>query len=158
MQFEKKLFKMSLVETYLYFTLMFIMYNGIFFIISLFEGKPRFLAYEGSWILQFVFPVFYAVIQTAINRNGLLKIAEFQDSSLLAEKTDIYLAGRGYVGTKTGEQTIYYVKKSVLGKILNVFLRENISILVSDKELIIYAKKNIIDSLLMKFKYNPNNK
>lgn len=157
MQFEKKLYKMSLVETYLYFTLMFILFNGFFFIVSLFEGKPRFFAYEGSWILQIVFPVAYSLIQTAINRNGVLKITESEDSSLLAEKTAIYLAGRGYVGSKTGAQTSYYVKKSVLGKMFSVFFRENISVLVSDKELIIYAKKNIIDSLLMQFKYKPNN-
>jgi hypothetical protein len=158
MQFEKKLFKMSLGETFLYFTLMFILYNGFFFIISLFEGKPRFLAYEGSWILQFVFPVFYAVIQTAINRNAVLKVTEYPDSDLLKKEINAYLIGRGYINNSAENQAFTYVRKSKWGRIWNLFLKDNINIQVSENEISIYAKKNRIDSLLMKFKYNPNNK
>lgn len=159
MQFEKKLFKISLLETFLYFSLMFILLNGFFYIVSLIEGKPRFLSFESSWVTQVFFPVFYAIIQTAINRNGTLKIDGFQDFIILLKEIDTYLKGIGYINNNNTEnQIVTYVRKTKWGRMWNFFLRDNISIQVSDNELTVFAKKNRIDSLLMKLKYNPNNK
>ncbi len=157
MQFEKKLFKISLVETFLYFSLMFILINGTFVLFSLIEGKPRFFVYESSWIIQFVFPLAYTVIQTAINRNGVLKIADYQDSNSLIKEIDAYLIGRGYINNSTENQAITYIRKTKWGRMWNFFLRDNISIQVSDNELTVFAKKNRIDSLLLKLKYTPVN-
>jgi len=157
MQFEKKLFKLSLVEPFLYFILMFILINFTFFIFSLIEGNPRFFAYDSSYIIQILMPVLYVVIMTSINRNGVLKIIDFQDSTIINSKLEIYLNKRGYLGIDTGDGTINYIRKTKWGRMLNFFVRENIKIQISENEITIYAKRNLLDSILMKLKYEPAN-
>lgn len=158
MQFEKKIFKLSLVEPFLYFILMFVLINLAFFMFSLIEGNPRFFAYDSSYIIQIVFPVFYVVILTSINRNGVLEVTEFQDSVILTNKVDVYLKRRGYIGIDTENRITKYVRKNKWGRMLNFFFRENINVEITDNKLTIYAKRNLLDSILMKLKYEPANR
>ena len=85
MKLEKTLFKISIKETLILSIFFFFLLNGFVFLISLLTGKPRFLFYDTAWILQIIFPFVYSIIQTSINRNGVLKITEYDDITNLVQ-------------------------------------------------------------------------
>ena len=60
--------------------------NGVILLFLLATGNPRFLLYDTAWILQIFFPVVYAVFQSSINRNGILKLTDYQDLMKLTKQ------------------------------------------------------------------------
>ena len=152
MKLEKKLFKISLPETFLYFGLLFILLNGTIFTFTLIKGNPRFLIYDSSWIIQIVFPVIFSVIQTSVNRNGLLKLTTFYDSKVLRNQIDSFLSKSHIrIDSETGDSE--YVKRTKWARFFNFFFRENIKVKVTTDEITIFAKKNMLDPIEMKINH-----
>ena len=151
MKTEKTLFQISLLETFLYFALLLIVLNVPIFIFTLISGAPRLLIYDTSWITQFLFPIGVSIIWTSINRNGFLKLTMFNDSKPLIEKIESLVLKKGYV--KIGSETDTYEFVS-WGRFFNYFFRENVRIEITNDEILIYSKKNVLDSIEMKLKYN----
>ena len=136
---------------------MLILFNGLIFTFTLVTGNPRLLIYDTSWILQFVFPILYSIIWTSINRNGFLKISEFNDSTQLIARIEPLMAKR-YIRFDSESGNIKYLKKTKLAKLFNYFFRENIKIEKTKEEIFIFAKKNLLDLIELKIKYVRTNK
>lgn len=152
MKFERKLFKISIVETLLYLMVMLFLINGTAFLITLIIGKPRIFIHEGSWISQFLFPLVYSLIQNGINRNGIFIATEYADYSSLKSDVDELISKKGL--SETGEKSGFhiYTKETTFGKLLSFIISENIKVKYSDNETIILAKRNVLVEIEQKFK------
>jgi hypothetical protein len=156
MKIEKTFYKISLQETFLLLGLMLILFNGLIFTYTLITGNPRLLIYDSSWILQFVFPILYSIIMTSINRNGVLKITSFNNATALIEKIELLVRKR-YIRLDSETGNFEYMKKTKWARFFNYFFRENIRMKITEEEIVIFAKKNLLDSIEMKIKYNRTN-
>lgn len=85
-QFEKVLFKMSFTETLILSMFFFAILNGVILLFSFLTGRTGFLLYDNAWIIQVFFSFMYSIIQTSINRNGILKISDYNDLLSLVKK------------------------------------------------------------------------
>ncbi len=157
MKLERTLFKISISETIILSIFMLTVLNGVIFLFLLATGSPRFLLYDTAWILQIVFPIVYAVFQSLINRNGVLKLTYYQDLIKLTKQIESLLFNKGYIVIDSKTVYIKYVKKTKLGKFLNQFFKENINVQVTENGVSIFAKKNVLDSIFMKLKYVKTN-
>lgn len=156
MKTEKTFYKVSIQETFLLMGFMLILFNGLIFTFTLVTGNPRLLIYNTSWILQFVFPILYSIIWTSINRNGFLKISEFNNSTQLIARIETLMAKR-HIRFDSDTGNIEYLKKTKLARFFNNFFRENIKIENTKEEIVIFAKKNILDSIELKIKHVRTN-
>ena len=157
MKLERTLFKISISETIILSIFMLTVLNGVIFLFSFVTGNPRFLLYDTAWIFQIVFPIVYAVFQSLINRNGVLKLTYYQDLIKLTKQIESLLFNKGYIVIDSKTVYIKYVKKTKLGKFLNQFFKENINVQVTENGVSIFAKKNVLDSIFMKLKYVKTN-
>lgn len=157
MNFEKTLFKISFLETFKYFLLMLILLNVPIFIFTIIKGDPSVLLYDSSWMMQFGFPFVFAILQTVINRNGVLKVTMFDDAKALTEKVESVALKKGFITTESNIENIKYIKKTKLGRFFNSFLGDNLEIKVTDNGVSIFAKKFMLDSIKMKLKFNHAN-
>ena len=73
MKFEKKLFNLSLPDTFLYFGLICISGNILIFIVTLVEDNPGVLYGESSWFVRFILPFIMSIIQNLIYRKWCFK-------------------------------------------------------------------------------------
>lgn len=156
MKTEKTLYKVSIQETFLQIGLMLILFNGLIFTFTLVTNNPRLLIYDSSWILQFVFPILYSIIMTSINRNGILKITQFNDTNALIERIES-LMNKKYIRLGSEIGNFQYVKKTKWARFFNYFFKENILIEKTKEEIVIFAKKNFLDSIELKIKYDKTN-
>ena len=153
MKFEKTLFKVSYREMF-FFLVITLIANGAIFIFTWIKGNPRLLLNDGSWGVQFVFPTIYSILLTAVNRRGILKVSMFDDSKALKEKIESVVLKKGYTSTYSNTQYSKFIRKSKLGRFFNTFFNENIEIKVTEDEASIFARKNMLDSVKMKLKFN----
>ncbi len=109
------------------------------------------MVYDTSWIIQFGFPILFSIIWTSINRNGFLRISEFNDSTLLTAKIESIMT-KSYNRFDSETGNIEYLKKTKLARFFNYFFRENIKIEKTKEEIVIFAKKNILDTIELKIK------
>ena len=147
MKIQRQLYKISIKETCLYFLIMFGLINGSFFIYTLVQGNPRFLLSEASWIPQLMFPIFLAVSQNAINRNGVLRFTGFGNVEELKNKLDPIIQNRRLTKAEESPTLARYTKKTKLGQFLNFFLREDIRVKYSREKVLIYGKKHVLDQI-----------
>jgi hypothetical protein len=151
MKTEKTFCKVSIQEMFLLMGLMLILFNGLIFTFTFITGSPRLLVYDTSWIIQFGFPILFSIIWTSINRNGFLRISEFNDSTLLTAKIESIMT-KSYNRFDSETGNIEYLKKTKLARFFNYFFRENIKIEKTKEEIVIFAKKNILDTIELKIK------
>ena len=157
MKLERTLFKISISEIILLSIFMIVGLNGVIFLISLLTGKTRFMFYDTAWILQIVFPFVFAIIQTSINRNGVLKLTEYRDIETLTRQIESFFLKKGYIAIDSKIENVKYVKKTKFGRFLNHIFREDIKVKVAENGVEIFAKKNLLDLLRMKLKYDKTN-
>jgi hypothetical protein len=140
MKFEKTLFKMSFIETIKLSVLLLFVLNGFIFLISYFQGNPRFIFYDSAWITQIFFPIVYSIILTSINRNGVLRVADYDDLTTLMQQIEHLTLKRGYIVENTNHNNILYTKKTKLGRFFNYFFRENINVQTINNEVLNYEQ------------------
>jgi hypothetical protein len=166
MKFEKVLFSMSFSETLILSMFFLAVFNGFVFLLSLMIGRPGFLLYESAWIPQIIFPVLYSIIQTSINRNGLLKITEYTDLSSLVQKIESLILKKGYIPEDVNKSDLTiadsnttklaFVKNTKWSRFFNLFFREDFNLQINKDEVLIFTKRNLILSLLMGLKYDKS--
>jgi hypothetical protein len=167
MKSEKVLFKMSVTETLLLLVFFLTIFNGFVFVLSLLIGRPGFLLYDSAWIPQIFFPVLYSIIQTSINRNGVLKISDYNDLPSLLQKIESLVLKKGYISADppvidltsidSNSLGLAYIRKTKWGRFFNYFFREDINLQIKKDEVLIFTKRNLILSFLMELKYSPAN-
>ena len=153
MKIEKTFYRISFKETFLLLGLLLILFNGLIFTYTLITGNPRILIYDSSWILQFLFPILYSIIMTSIHRNGVLKITSFNNATALIDKIELLVSKR-YIRLDSETGNIKYMKKTKWARFFNYFFRESIKMKITEEEIVILAKKNLLDLIEMRIKYD----
>lgn len=154
METERTSFKGSLLETFLYFGLVFVLLNGTTFMYTLIMGDPRLLVFNYSWIIQIGIPFVSSIIYTLINRNGVLKITDYNDLTPITTQIESLIFRNGYIRIDTNTDYIKYGKKTMWGRFFNYFFREDIEVRISENKVLIFAKRNMLVRIEMKLKYN----
>lgn len=144
MKTERNLLKMSLLDTLLYFILLFVFINGIIVLFTIIAGKPRLFIHDSSWISQLLFPVIYSVIQTSINRNGILKITDYSNLNYLKEQIEKSIAKNGLHRIISESEGYIYKRKTKFGRIFSFFVGEKVIVKYSDIQIQIYSKRNML--------------
>ena len=157
MKLERTLFKISISETIILSVFMLTILNGVIFLFLLATGKPGFLLFKTAWILQIVFPIIYAISQSSVNRNGVLRLTDFYDLMKLTKQIESHIINKGYIVIDSKTEDLKYVRKTKMSRFLNHFFREDINIQVTENKVSIFAKKNILDSIVIRFKYDRTN-
>ena len=157
MKLERTLFKISISETIILSVFMLTILNGVIFLFLLATGKPGFLLFKTAWILQIVFPIIYAISQSSVNRNGVLRLTDFYDLMKLTKQIESHIINKGYIVIDSKTEYLKYVRKTKMSRFLNHFFREDINIQVTDNKVSIFTKKNILDSIVIRFKYDRTN-
>ena len=145
MKIERNLMKMSLLDTLLYFVLLFVFINGIIFLFTIIiTGEPKIFISDGSWISQLLFPFLYSVIHNSINRNGVVKITDYSDFDYLKEQIEQSILKNRLHVTNIESDSYIYKRKSKIGRIFDVSAGEKVTIKYSDTQIQINSKKNIL--------------
>jgi hypothetical protein len=145
MKIERNLMKMSLLDTLLYFVLLFVFINGIIFLFTIIiTGEPKIFISDGSWISQLLFPFLYSVIHNSINRNGVVKITDYSDFDYLKEQIEQSIIKNRLHVTNIESDSYIYKRKSKIGRIFGFFAGEKVTIKYSDTQIQINSKKNIL--------------
>lgn len=154
MKIERTLFKISISETIILSIFLLVVLNGVIFLFSVVIGKPNLLIYDTAWISQIVFPILYSIMQTSINRNGVLKITDYNNLTTLTKQIESLILKKGYIAVNSKTEDIKYVKKTKWGRFFNHFFRENINVRVTETEVLIFAKRFILAPIGIKLKYD----
>ncbi len=154
MKIERVLFKVSISDFLLLSASMLLIFNALVFVFSQVTGNSGVFLYEGSWVLQVVFPFGFGLIQSALNRNGVLKLSGYSDLTSLKKHIETLILKKGYVATESQAGEIKYIKKRLWDRFFNIFFRENINIKITENEVLIYSKRNVIYYIEMALKSN----
>ena len=157
MKLVRKLFKISISETIIFLVFMLVAISGITILFSLIMGNPILSIDESQWIILIGFPFVYAIIQTSINRNGVLQVTGYKDLTTLIKQIESLILKKGFIATESNKGDIKYSKKSKWGRFFNYFLREDIIIRTKEDKTLIFAKRNILVPIEIKLKYNTTN-
>ena len=157
MKLEKTLFKISISETIILSLFLFVVLNGVIFLFSVVIGKPSYSITDSGWISQIVFPFVYSIIQTSINRNGVLKLTEFGDLATLTKQIESLLLKKGYIVINSNTNDIKYIKRTKWSRFFNHFFRENINIKATENEVSIFSKRNLLSSIEWNLIYGKTN-
>lgn len=157
MKTERKLFKMSLLDTLLYFILLFVILNGIIALLTINIGRPGAFIHDSSWISQLLFPFLYSVIQNSVNRNGVLKITDYSDVNYLKEQIENSIAKNGLHRINSEPDSYIYKRKTKLGRFFGFFVGERATVEYSDSQIQIYSKRNMLKHIEQVLKTSSTN-
>jgi hypothetical protein len=153
MNSERTLFKISIKETILFAVFYLVVLNFFVLVISLISGRPFITFLQKSWILLVVYPLLLPILQTSIDRNGVLKFDGLNDLPETLKKIDLLLKKKGYtvVNPNTGE--IYYVKKAKFDQFFNFILKNDVQVTSVENEVKVFGKRQILMAIEVKLKY-----
>ena len=153
MKFERTLFKISIKETLLLAILYIVVLNFFVLVISMISGRPFITFVQKSWILLVVYPLLLPILQTSIDRNGVLKFDGLNDLPEALKKIDLLLMRKGYtvVNQNTGE--IIYVKKAKFDQFFNFILKNDVQVTSAGNEVKVFGKRQILMAIEYKLKY-----
>ncbi len=139
---KTKYFGVNLAEMAALIVFGLIVINGIIFLFSIIAGARFLEVFKSTWLISLGYPVLHGIIQSYINRNGVMTITEFDDPVSLTEEIE-HSAGRiGYKITKKDNGNLRFNRRSKSGRILNLLFREDFRVTVSDSEVKIRGKRN----------------
>lgn len=144
MKIEKSYFKVSLKEmaAMIFFALLLV--NGIMFLFSLLIGISFTSVFQSTWFISIVYPVGHGVIQSIINKNGVMVLSQFDDLDSLREQLE-HSAGRiGYKITYKDNTTIKFNRKATTGRFMNFLFGEDFKVVLSDDRVEIFGKRNAL--------------
>lgn len=157
MKLEKTLLRVSVSETIILSIFLLVAFNSVIFLFSVAIGKPKLLIYDSAWISQIAFPILYSIMQTSVNRNGVLKITDYNDLTKLTKQIEFLILRKGYIAVDSKTENIKYAKKTKWGIFFNYFFKENINVRVTENEVLIFARRNILAPIVMTLKYGKTN-
>ena len=154
MKFERTLIKISIKETLLLAVFYIVVLNFFVLVISMIAGRPFITFVQRSWILLVVYPLLLPILQTAIDRNGVLKVEGLKDLPEALKKIDLLLSKKGYTLVNQDSVEISYAKKSKFDQFFNFILKTDILVRSVENELQVFAKRNILMEIEFKLKYS----
>jgi hypothetical protein len=146
MKVEKKIFKLHLLETFLFFLITSFLSFILTYVYTTIIGSPKlFLNY---FILggQSSICLVVSISWNLVNRHGILSVHELEDSNNLFKKINLFLNKRfERIDLKTGGYM--YVKKKKWQRFLDRFFKENIQIEVKDNQIVMNAREKLLESI-----------
>ena len=144
MKTEKKLYKVSFFEMIKFTFFIILLVNGVTYLFTLLIGASYMSIFNSTWPILLGYPLAHGVIQSLINRNGVLIINEFEDPELL-EKQITYIAGRiSYKITDKDNSDIIFRRRTKIGRIQDLLFKEDFKTIFSDNGAEIYGKRNTL--------------
>lgn len=144
MKVEKKLLKVSVRDAIIMTLFTLVLVNGLGYLISLVLGISFLTLFSNTWILFIGYPVAHGIIQSRINRKGVLIISDFDDFSSILQEIE-YIAGRiNYKLTKEDNGNIRFNRKSKFGRFLNLVFKEDFTMTKHDNYTKIYGKRSTL--------------
>jgi len=144
MKIEKRFFKVSVAEMMGMILFGLLLVNGIVFLFAVLTGASFISVFKNTWLISIFYPVGHGVIQSLINKNGIMIISQFDDLDSLKERLE-YSAGRiGYKVTYRDNTNIKFDRKTKLGRIVNLLFREDFKLVLSGAKVEIYGKRNAL--------------
>ena len=153
MKFERTLFKISISETLLLGAFYLVVLNVFVLVIALLSGRPFITFIQKSWILLVIYPLLLPILQTSINRNGILKVNGIVDLTVALKKIDVLLLKKGYTSVNNDTSEISYAKLKKFDKFFNFILKDDILVKSVGNELQVFGKRNILMAVEFKLKY-----
>jgi hypothetical protein len=151
MKIEKKFFGISFSEMILLTLFILLFVNVLAIIASLITGIPYLQILGVGWFLLLGYPLGHGVIQSSIDRNGMLKISEFDDFSQL--KTELKAISRriSYRETDSHDKVLKFNRSTRLGRALNFIYREDFTVVRCNGTVEIYGKRNTLKRIERRF-------
>ena len=154
MRTEKKLFEVSYFEMIKLTIFVILLVNGVTCLFTLLIGASFISVFNSTWLILIGYPLAHGVIQTVINRNGVLIIDEFEDAEVLQKQIE-YIAGRiSYKITEKNNSDIKFRRKTWFGRIQDMLFREDFKMIISDSTAEIYGKRNTLLRIEKRLKYS----
>ena len=153
MKFERILFKISIKETVLLAVFYIVVLNFFVLVISMIAGRPFITFVQKSWILLVVYPLLLPILQTSIDRNGVLKFDGLNDLPEVLTKIDLLLKKKGYTVVNQNTDEINYVKKAKFDQFFNFILKNDVQVTSVENEVKVFGKRQILMALEYKLKY-----
>jgi hypothetical protein len=75
----------------------------------------------------------------------------------LTKQIESLIYKKGYIAIDSKTENVKYVKKTIWGRFFNYFFREDINVRVIENEVLIFAKRNMLNSIELKFIYDKTN-
>ena len=154
MKIEKKLYEVSFFEMIKLIFFIILLVNGITYLFALLTGASFMSVFNRTWPIILGYPLAHGVIQSLINRNGVLVINEFEDPELL-EKQITYIAGRiSYKITDKDNSGIIFRRRTKIGRIQDLLFKEDFKMILSDNTAEIFGKRNTLLRIEKRLKYS----
>ena len=153
MKFERTLFMISISETLLFGAFYLVVLNVFVLVIALLSGRPFITFIQKSWILLVVYPLLLPILQTTINRNGVLKVEGIDDMPKALKKIDFLLLKKGYTAVNQDSGEIFYAKMKKFDKFFNFILKDDILVKSGENDVQVFAKRNMLMAIEFKLKY-----
>ena len=153
MKFERTLFKISISETLLLGAFYLVVLNVFVLVIALLSGRPLITFIQKSWILLVIYPLLLPILQTSINRNGVLKVDGIDDMPKALKKIDFLLLKKSYTAVIQDTGDIAYAKMKKFDKFFNFILKDDILVKSGENDVQVFAKRNMLMAIEFKLKY-----
>ncbi|MEI6139720.1 MAG: hypothetical protein WCP85_10685 [Mariniphaga sp.] len=153
MKFERTLFKISIKETVLLAIFYIVVLNFFVLVISMIAGRPFITFVQKSWIMLVIYPLLLPILQTSIDRNGVLKFDGLNDLPEALKKIDFLLKKKGYTVVNQNTREINYVKKAKFDQFFNFILKNDVQVTSAENEVKVFGKRQILMAIEYKLKY-----
>ena len=153
MKFERTLFKISIKETLLLAIFYIVVLIFFVLVISMIVGRPFITFVQKSWILLVVYPLLLPILQTSIDRNGVLKFDGLNDLPEALKKIDLLLKKKGYTVVNQNIGEFSYAKKAKFDQFFNFILKNDVQVTNVENEVKVFGKRQILMAIEYKLKY-----
>ena len=152
MEIEKKYFGISYSEMVVLILFILLFVNVLALLASLIIGISYLQILSTGWFLFLVYPVAHGVIQSVIDKNGVLIISGYDDFQALKRELKTISRRISYQVTERHDNVFKFNRSTRLGRMLNLFFREDFTMVVRNGTVEIYGKHNTLIRIERRFK------
>lgn len=127
--------------------------NGIVFLFSMLTGVKFVAVFSNTWPISIGYPLVHGVIQSLLNRNGVMSIRKFDDPESLREQIEHSARRIGYIITEKGNGHLKFNRRTKAGRGLNLLFREDFRVTFSDSEVKVFGKRNPLNRIEKRLTY-----
>jgi hypothetical protein len=144
MKIKKKLFSVSIPEMIKLTLFILLLVNVLAYFYALALGESYFAIFRSAWIILIGYPIAHGMIQSRLNRNGVLIVSQYENAELLKKEIE-YIAERiGYEVTSRDEKSVNFNRLTGVSKFLNRLYREDFSLVLNENSVEIHGKRNTL--------------
>jgi hypothetical protein len=142
MEIKKKMYGTSVSEMIKLTLFILFIVNVLAFIYALLLGESFTAIFRSAWIILIGYPVAHGLIQTRINRNGVLILTQYDGSDLLKKEIKHIAERIGYEIKSESENHVVFRRLSFINRLLNPLYPEDFSLDFDGDSAKIQGKRN----------------